>query len=81
MSGYAGGEMKNPMYEDVSSGKSGHAEVVKVEYDPEQISYDDLLTVFFATHDPTTLNQQGNDIGTQYRSMIFYTTGDQKKRS
>lgn len=81
VSGYAGGEMKNPTYEDVSSGKTGHVEVVKVEYDPKQISYSDLLTVFFAMHDPTTLNQQVNDIGTQYRSMIFYTTENQKKEA
>lgn len=81
VTGYTGGTTENPTYEEVSSGKTGHAEVVKVEYDPEQISYDDLLTVFFATHDPTTLNQQGRDIGTQYRSVIFCTTEDQKKEA
>jgi peptide-methionine (S)-S-oxide reductase len=79
--GYAGGTMKNPTYEDVKTGKTGHAEVIKIEYDPESISYNDLLTVFFATHDPTTLNRQGADVGTQYRSAIFYTTEGQKKEA
>lgn len=78
MSGYAGGQTKNPTYEQVSTGKSGHAEVIKIEYDPSQISYHDLLTVFFASHDPTTLNRQGGDVGTQYRSVILYTTEEQK---
>lgn len=77
--GYAGGTTKNPTYEEVSTGKTGHAEAVKIEYNPDEISYDDLLTVFFATHDPTTLNRQGPDVGTQYRSIILYTTEDQKK--
>lgn len=81
MPGYAGGETNRPTYEDVSSGTTGHAEVIKIEYDPEQISFDDLLTVFFATHDPTQLNRQGNDVGTQYRSVIFYTTEEQKARA
>lgn len=81
MPGYAGGETKNPTYDSISSGKTGHAEVSKVEYDPTQISYDDLLTVFFATHDPTTLNRQGNDVGTQYRSIILYTTPEQKSEA
>jgi peptide-methionine (S)-S-oxide reductase len=79
--GYAGGTVPNPTYEQVSTGKTGYAEVTRVEYDPAQISYHDLLTVFFATHDPTTLNRQGNDIGTQYRSAIFYTTPEQKEEA
>lgn len=76
--GYAGGTKPNPSYEEVSAGKTGHAEVSRIEFDPKQISYNDLLTVFFATHDPTTLNRQGNDVGTQYRSMILYTDELQK---
>ena len=79
--GYAGGASENPTYEDVSSGKTGHAEVIKIEYDPHVIPYDDLLTVFFSTHDPTTLNRQGDDVGAQYRSIILYTNKDQKKRA
>ncbi|MBI2637892.1 MAG: peptide-methionine (S)-S-oxide reductase MsrA [Candidatus Sungbacteria bacterium] len=79
MPGYAGGTTENPTYEDVCSGKTGHAEVTSVEYDTAQISYETLLTVFFGTHDPTTQNRQGNDVGTQYRSVIFYTTEEQKK--
>lgn len=81
LSGYAGGTMPDPTYEQVCGGDTGHAEVIKVEFDPEQISYDDLLTVFFATHDPTTLNKQGNDIGTQYRSIILYTSEAQKEEA
>lgn len=81
MPGYAGGQKENPTYEEVSSGRTGHAEVIKIEYDPEQIGYQDLLTVFFATHDPTTLNQQGNDFGTQYRSVILYTDDEQKTQA
>jgi peptide-methionine (S)-S-oxide reductase len=77
--GYAGGTTKNPTYGDVSGGKTGHAEVIQIEYNPKLIRYQDLLTVFFGSHDPTTLNRQGNDIGTQYRSVIFYTTPEQKK--
>ena len=77
--GYAGGEKPNPTYLEVCSGNSGHVEVTKIEYDPAKISFRDLLTVFFATHDPTTLNRQGNDVGTQYRSVVFYTTLEQKK--
>ncbi len=76
--GYAGGMVKHPTYEQVSSGATGHAEVIRVDYDPSQITFHDLLTVFFATHDPTTLNRQGNDVGTQYRSAVFYTTPEQK---
>jgi peptide-methionine (S)-S-oxide reductase len=79
MPGYAGGTIANPTYEQVCTGKTGHAEVTRVEYDPAQISYHDLLVVFFATHDPTSLNRQGADVGTEYRSVIFYTTDDQKR--
>ena len=78
MPGYAGGTLKNPTYEQVSGGATGHAEVIQIEYDPEQIAFRDLLTVFFAMHDPTTKNRQGNDVGTQYRSVIFYTAPEQK---
>lgn len=81
MPGYAGGTTVNPTYEQVSSGNTGHAEAIKIEYDPAQISYNDLLTVFFATHDPTTLNRQGGDIGTQYRSIILYTDETQKSEA
>lgn len=79
--GYAGGTTPDPTYEAVSSGRTGHAEVTKIEYDPEKIPFRTLLTVFFATHDPTTLNQQGADVGTQYRSAIFYTTEKQKEEA
>lgn len=71
-SGYSGGTTKNPTYEEVCAGQSGHVEVVQIEFDPMAISYEQLLEVFFLTHNPTTLNRQGNDIGTQYRSVIFY---------
>ncbi|MBS1970446.1 MAG: peptide-methionine (S)-S-oxide reductase MsrA [Bdellovibrionales bacterium] len=77
--GYTGGDQANPTYPQVGSGRTGHAESVKIEYDPAKISYEDLLKLFFRMHDPTTLNRQGNDVGTQYRSEIFYTTEDQKK--
>lgn len=73
-SGYAGGKRPNPTYEQVCSGATGHAEVVQITFDPEVISYKDLLGVFFTLHDPTTLNRQGNDTGTQYRSVVFYHT-------
>lgn len=76
--GYAGGTTKNPTYEEVCGGKTGHAEVIKIDYNPDEISFADLLTVFFGSHDPTTRNRQGNDVGTQYRSAIFYTTEAQK---
>jgi len=76
--GYAGGEMQNPSYEKVSAGNSGHAEVIRVTYDPSVISYEDLLTVFFGSHDPTTPNRQGADVGEQYRSVIFYNDEDEK---
>jgi peptide methionine sulfoxide reductase msrA/msrB len=76
--GYQGGTLKNPTYEDVCSGRTGHAEVVHVEYDPAEISYDKLLELFWAEHDPTTPNRQGPDVGTQYRSVIFYYTPAQK---
>ena len=78
-SGYAGGAMENPSYEAVSSGSTGHAEVIRVTYDPDVVSYDDLLTVFFGSHDPTTPNRQGNDVGEQYRSVIFYDSDEEKK--
>lgn len=78
-SGYAGGKTEHPTYEDVSSGRTGHAEVVRVDYDTAKVSYETLLTVFFASHDPTTQNRQGEDVGTQYRSIILYTTEEQKQ--
>jgi len=79
--GYSGGTKKNPSYAEVSGGLTGHAEVVKIEYNPKETSFNDLLIVFFATHDPTTPNQQGNDIGSQYRSIILFTTLRQKKEA
>lgn len=79
MPGYAGGTIANPTYEQVCTGNTGHAEVTRVEYDPSRISYNDLLTVFFATHDPTSLNRQGADVGTEYRSVIFYTADEQRR--
>lgn len=79
--GYAGGKIQNPTYEQVCSGDTGHAEVVRIEYNQAIISFDTLLTIFFAAHDATTLNRQGNDIGTQYRSVIFYITEEQKKEA
>jgi peptide-methionine (S)-S-oxide reductase len=79
--GYAGGTTKNPTYEQVSSGNTGHAEVVRITYEPEQVAFAELLQVFFSSHDPTTLNRQGADVGTQYRSVIFYTTESQKQKA
>jgi peptide-methionine (S)-S-oxide reductase len=76
--GYTGGSFNNPRYEDVCSGKTGHAEAVEIEYDPSRVSYEELLSVFWENHDPTTLNRQGPDIGTQYRSAIFFHTPEQK---
>jgi len=81
VSGYAGGATKNPTYEQVCSGSTGHAEVIRIEFDPGEISFRDLMTVFFATHDPTTLNRQGNDVGTQYRSAIFFADEAQKQEA
>lgn len=76
--GYMGGELKNATYNDVKKGQTGHAETVKIVFDPKQLTYEQLLLFFFKIHDPTTANRQGNDIGTQYRSEIFYTSEDQK---
>jgi len=81
MPGYAGGHTLNPTYEEVCSGTTGHAEVIHIKYDPAQVKYRDLLTVFFGSHDSTTLNRQGNDVGTQYRSVVFYTTEKQKEET
>jgi len=78
VSGYAGGTVENPSYQQVCTGSTGHAEVVQISYDPEVISYEDVLYVFWRTHDPTTLNRQGADVGTQYRSVIFYHDEQQK---
>jgi len=77
--GYAGGKVDSPSYENVSSGTTGHAEVIRITYDPAVISYEDLLTVFFGSHDPTTPNRQGADVGEQYRSVIFYETSEEKQ--
>jgi len=76
--GYMGGTLTNPTYQDVCTDRTGHAEVVQVEFDPAQVSYQDLLRVFWENHDPTTLNRQGPDVGTQYRSVIFYHTPEQQ---
>jgi len=79
VAGYSGGHAENPTYEQVCTGDTGHAESVQIAFNPEEISYDELLEVFWKTHDPTTRNRQGNDIGSQYRSVIFHHTPDQKK--
>lgn len=79
VSGYMGGAVKNPTYKEVCSGTTGHAEVLQITYDPAAITFDELLEVFWKTHDPTTLNRQGNDVGTQYRSAVFYHNDEQKK--
>lgn len=79
VSGYAGGHVANPSYQAVCSGTTGHAEVVQITYNPDIVTYKDLLDVFFTIHDPTTLNRQGNDVGTQYRSAIYYHTPQQKQ--
>ncbi|WP_153799650.1 peptide-methionine (S)-S-oxide reductase MsrA [Foetidibacter luteolus] len=81
ISGYSGGTVDNPTYEQVCSGRTGHAECCQVLYDPSKITYAELLEVFWKTHDPTTLNRQGNDVGTQYRSAIFYHNGEQKEEA
>lgn len=81
VSGYAGGIVQNPNYEQVCQGNTQHAEVVLIDFDEQQISFIQLLNVFFATHDPTTLNRQGNDIGTQYRSVIYYFNDEQKQQA
>ncbi|HWZ35280.1 MAG TPA: peptide-methionine (S)-S-oxide reductase MsrA [Mucilaginibacter sp.] len=80
-SGYMGGKSRNPTYEQICTGNTGHAEVIEVEYDADILNLDELLLIFFKTHDPTTLNRQGNDVGTQYRSVIFYNTQEQKEKS
>ena len=77
-SGYMGGKTVNPSYEEVCSGETGHAEVAQLSFDPKQVSFKEILEVFFVIHDPTTLNRQGNDVGTQYRSAIFYHSAEQK---
>lgn len=79
--GYAGGLTPNPTYEQVSSGKTGHAEIIEVQFDPKQVSYPKILEAFWMSHDPTTLNRQGNDIGSQYRSIILYTSLEQKRQA
>jgi peptide-methionine (S)-S-oxide reductase len=78
-SGYTGGSVKNPTYKEVCTGLTGHAEALQITYDPKKVTYDELLEVFWQTHDPTTLNRQGADVGTQYRSAIFYANDEQKK--
>ncbi len=79
ISGYAGGSTPNPTYEQVSSGRTGHAEVAQIKFDPDVISFNEILDIFFTIHDPTTLNRQGNDVGTQYRSAIFYHSPEQEQ--
>jgi peptide-methionine (S)-S-oxide reductase len=81
VSGYSGGHVNNPSYEEIGTGTTGHAEACKIVFDPTKISYDDLLEVFWKTHDPTTLNKQGNDIGPQYRSVVFFLDNEQKAKA
>ena len=81
VSGYMGGHVDKPTYRQVCNGDTGHAEVIRVTFDPDEIQYRDLLEIFFAVHDPTTLNQQGNDVGEQYRSVIFYTSDEQEREA
>lgn len=81
VSGYMGGHVDNPSYEEVCNGTTGHAECIQVRYDPKKITYDELLEVFFQVHDPTSLNKQGADVGTQYRSVIFYHNNEQKEKA
>lgn len=80
-SGYMGGTLRNPTYREVCTGRTGHAEVVDMVYQPDLISLEDLLSIYFGTHDPTTLNRQGEDVGTQYRSVIFYYNSEQKDKA
>ncbi|MBC7653534.1 MAG: peptide-methionine (S)-S-oxide reductase MsrA [Oligoflexus sp.] len=80
ISGYMGGQIENPTYEQVCSGKTGHAEIIQISYDTDLVSFQELLLIFFKTHDPTTLNQQGADRGTQYRSVVFYENDEQKQQ-
>lgn len=77
--GYMGGHTTKPSYKDICEGDTGHAEIIQIDFDPEVISFEDLLLIFFKTHDPTTLNRQGNDVGTQYRSAVFYANQEQKQ--
>lgn len=79
--GYAGGSLANPSYQQVCSGTTGHVEVVEVRFDPDEVDYEDLLAVFFATHDPTTVDRQGNDVGSQYRSVVFYRNDEQRREA
>lgn len=81
VSGYIGGKTKNPTYKDICTGETGHAEAIQITYNPKEVAYEDLLEVFFGTHDPTTLNRQGADVGTQYRSEIFYHSEAQKVKA
>lgn len=81
ISGYSGGKKENPTYQEISNGNTGHAEVIQIVFDPAKVSYDELLKIFWETHDPTTLNRQGNDVGDQYRSVVFYNSPGQKEKA